>query len=82
MVRGRSARFTLGVALIGAPFVLLAGSLALLALATRGGVPAGLALPLLAAGLVLEVALGTAGVFLVLTSPELRPWSADRLPEP
>ncbi len=82
MVRGWSARFSLGVALVGAPFVVLAGSLGVLALATRGAVPARLVLPLFAAGLVLEVVLGTVGVFFILTSPELRPWADARLREP
>lgn len=77
MAGGWSRRFTLGVALVGAPFVVFAGTLLLLAVSVEGRLAVGVLLPLLAAGFVLEVVLGTVGVFLVLTSPELRPWSRE-----
>ena len=73
VVGGWSTRFSLGVALVGAPFVVFAGSLLVLAVAVDGRLSVGVLLPLFALGFVLEVVLGTAGVFLVLTSPELRP---------
>lgn len=77
-----STRFILGIALIAAPFVVFAGSLLMLAVAIEGRLDVGLLLPLFAAGFLLEVALGTVGVFFILTSPELRPWSREGPVEP
>lgn len=77
-----STRFTLGIVLIAAPFVVFAGSLLALAVAIEGRLGMALLLPLFAAGFVLEVALGTIGVFFILTSPELRPWSREAPVEP
>lgn len=82
MARGWSSRFTLGVALVGAPFVVFTLSLLALAVAVEGRLPIGLLLPLFAIGFVLEVALGTVGVFFILTSPELRPWEREVPVEP